>query len=142
MALTGQFNMFPLVAMPEQYPAQRSHPIIMEIPELAITILAAYEVQYSRWNGTANDNLWTNLSNWDGNIDPSSGLDYVIIPTGLAHYPTASSPDFTLGSGKIMILQPEHRLPLVRSQITEPLNFNVMRPNMSSLICSSRNRYR
>ena len=39
MVLTGQFNMFPLVAMPEQYPAQQSRPIIMEIPELGIMIL-------------------------------------------------------------------------------------------------------
>jgi len=37
----------------------------------------------------ANDNLWTNLSNWDGNVDLQVfGLYHY--PTGLAHYPTAS----------------------------------------------------
>jgi hypothetical protein len=99
--------------------------------------IGAYEVQYSKWNGTANDNLWTTLSNWDGNIDPSTGLDYVIIPSGLAHYPTASSPDFTLGPGKIMILQPGAQATFGALTNNGTFKLQCNATDMSSLICSS-----
>jgi hypothetical protein len=99
--------------------------------------IGAYEVQYSRWNGTANDNLWTNLSNWDGNIDPSTGLDYVIIPSGLTHYPTASSPDFTLGAGKNMILQPGAQASFGAFTNNGTFKLQCNATDMSSLICSS-----
>ena len=99
--------------------------------------IGAYEVQYSRWNGTANDNLLTNLSNWDGNIDPSTGLDYVIIPSGLTHYPTASSPDFTLGAGKNMILQPGAQASFGAFTNNGTFKLQCNATDMSSLICSS-----
>jgi hypothetical protein len=69
--------------------------------------IGAYEVQYSRWNGTANDNLWATQSNWDATIYPGSlsGTGDIIIPSGLTHYPTGDvSQGFVIGSGKYMIL--------------------------------------
>jgi hypothetical protein len=71
--------------------------------------IGAYEVQYSRWNGTANDNLWATQSNWDATIYPGSlsGTGDIIIPSGLTYYPTGDvSQGFVIGSGKYMILNP------------------------------------
>jgi len=73
------------------------------------TDIGAYEVQYSRWTGGSNDKTWTSSGNWDGGVPTTSSSD-VIIPTGLAlNYPiiATSPPDFEIGSGKIMILEPE-----------------------------------
>jgi len=106
-------------------------------PRIGNYDIGAFEYQYRKWNGTANDNLWTNLSNWDGNVDPSSGLDYIIIPTGLAHYPTASPPDFTLGSGKIMILQPGAQATFGTLTNNGTFKLQCNATDMSSLICSS-----
>jgi hypothetical protein len=71
--------------------------------------IGAYEVQYSRWNGTAHDNLWVTQSNWDATIYPESlsGTGDIIIPSGLTHYPTGDpNQGFVLSSGKYMILNP------------------------------------
>ena len=68
--------------------------------------IGAYEVQYSRWTGASSD-LWATPSNWVANVDPASGTGDVIIPSGLSVYPIGSaSQDFTIGAGKIMILNP------------------------------------
>ena len=78
-------------------------------PRISNYDIGAYEVQYSRWNGTANDNLWGTASNWDSNISPGSmsGTGDIIIPSGLTHYPTGDpNQGFVLSSGKYMILNP------------------------------------
>ncbi len=50
---------------------------------------------------------WATATNWDGSVDPSLGTGDVIIPTGLSNYPTGSATqDFTIGSGKQMIIEP------------------------------------
>jgi hypothetical protein len=68
--------------------------------------IGAYEVQYSRWNGST-DNLWVTSSNWDSNVDPGSGTGDIIIPSGLSSYPTGDpAQGYVLGSGKYMILKP------------------------------------
>lgn len=71
--------------------------------------IGAYEIQYSRWTGTAHDNLWVTQSNWDATIYPGSlsGTGDIIIPSGLTYYPTGdASQGFVIGSGKYMILNP------------------------------------
>jgi len=77
-------------------------------PRIGPYDIGAYEVQYSRWTGGSNDKTWTSSGNWDGGV-PTTSSD-IIIPTGLAlNYPiiATSPPDFEIGSGKIMILEPE-----------------------------------
>ena len=69
--------------------------------------IGAYEVQYSRWNGSANDNLWSTSSNWDSNLYPGLGTGDIIIPSGLTYYPIGNpSQGYVLGLGKNMILNP------------------------------------
>ena len=99
--------------------------------------IGAYEVQYNRWNGTANDNLWTTLSNWDGNVDPSTGEGDVYIPAGLTHYPTGSSPYYTINSGKLMILEPGAQATFGTLTNNGTLKLKCDATNMSSLIGGS-----
>ncbi len=58
------------------------------------------------WNGSANDNDWTNASNWTPANSPSTTSD-ISIPNGLASYPTISSPTtviaITIDSGASLI---------------------------------------
>ena len=58
------------------------------------------------WNGSANDNDWTNASNWTPATSPSTTSD-ISIPNGLASYPTISSPTtviaITIDSGASLI---------------------------------------
>ena len=42
------------------------------------------------WNGSANDNDWTNASNWTPAVSPTTTSD-ISIPSGLTSYPTVSS---------------------------------------------------
>lgn len=68
--------------------------------------IGAYEVQYSRWNGS-DDDLWGTPSNWAGNVTPSTGEGDVYIPGGLAHYPTLNpAPSFTIAAGKFLTMEP------------------------------------
>jgi len=99
--------------------------------------IGAYEVQYNRWNGTANDNLWTNSSNWDGNVNPATGEGHVYIPGGLTTYPTGSSPDFTINSGKNMILEPGAQATFGTLSNNGTLNLQADATSMSSLILNN-----
>lgn len=68
--------------------------------------IGAYEVQYSMWTG-ATSTSWSTQTNWVASVDPATGSGDVVIPTGLTNYPTGTpAPDFTIGSGKQMILYP------------------------------------
>lgn len=67
--------------------------------------IGAYEVQYSRWNGSSGTS-WTEPLNWEEEVDPGSGSGDVVIPVVTAgnEYPIWT--DITVGSGKYMIVDP------------------------------------
>lgn len=71
--------------------------------------IGAYEVQYSRWDGSAGT-TWTNAANWEQNISPVSGSSDIVIPGGLTYYPITSGTNFTIGNGKYMIVEPGGRV--------------------------------
>jgi|WetSurMetagenome_2_1015567.scaffolds.fasta_scaffold00034_34 hypothetical protein len=99
--------------------------------------MGCYEVQYSLWTGTTSTS-WSTSSNWVSNIDPASGSGDVIIPSGLSTYPTSSSnPDFTIGSGKQMILNPGARATLGALTNSGTLRLESSSGGTSSLIVSS-----
>jgi hypothetical protein len=65
--------------------------------------IGAYEVQYSIWKTNAATTDWGTSSNWDGLATNSAQSIY--IPSGATNYPTGSpAPDFTIGSGKELVL--------------------------------------
>jgi hypothetical protein len=76
--------------------------------------IGAYEVQYSRWKSNASTPNWNTGGNWVGGV-PNSSRD-IIIPhiSGTSPvYPTGSpTQSFTLGAGKMMILEPGAQLTL------------------------------
>jgi hypothetical protein len=108
-------------------------------PRIGNYDIGAYEVQYSRWNGTANDNLWTTQSNWDGNVNPGSGTGDIIIPSGLTHYPIGDpNQGFVLSSGKYMILNPGAQATFGNFRTTgATLKLESDASDISSLIVSS-----
>lgn len=68
--------------------------------------IGAYEVQYSRWMGTADDQ-WPNLANWEQSIDPSAGTGDIVIPSSCPNYPTGVvDQDFIIDSPNHMIIEP------------------------------------
>lgn len=74
--------------------------------------IGAYEVQYSRWNGSTST-IWGTPSNWDSNIDPNSGSFDVIIPSGLTNYPTGDpSAGYVIPLNRTMILYPGAKVTL------------------------------
>ncbi len=80
---------------------------ITNVARVHITDIGAYEMLYSLWTGT-NGTSWSDPSNWAGKRVP--GNTNVIIPGGLANYPTsAPGPTFTLNSGLEMIMEPGSR---------------------------------
>jgi hypothetical protein len=95
--------------------------------------IGAYEVQYSRWAGTTSD-LWATSSNWASSVDPATGTGDVIIPSGLTNYPTGSaSQNFTIGSGKVMILNPGAKATFGTLTNSGTLNLESDATNISSL---------
>jgi hypothetical protein len=76
----------------------------IELPDIG-----AYEVQYSNWTGAVSTS-WSNSTNWSASVDPSSGSGDVVIPFlsgATPNYPIGTpAPDFTIGTGKTMILRP------------------------------------
>ena|GEM_PF-391640 len=68
--------------------------------------IGAYEVILSRWQGTINTD-WNDAANWQGSILPVPSLSDIIIPAGATNYPTGPfSQDYTIGTGKYMLLEP------------------------------------
>lgn len=85
---------------------------ILGNPTIGMKDIGAYEVKYSLWTGST-DNSWSTASNWDKNNDPPSGTGDVLIPAGLSRYPVnTSNGNFTIGSGKKMILEPAAKVTL------------------------------
>ena len=69
-----------------------------------ITDIGAYEMVYSRWNGSIGTS-WTYPKNWERSYLP--GATNIVIPGGLTNYPTAApGPSFTLNAGLRMIMNP------------------------------------
>jgi hypothetical protein len=80
-------------------------------PTIYLKDIGAFEVQCSRWKTTASSTDWATDSNWDGGV-PVSTRD-VVIPAGATNYPTgSSSQDYTIGSGKKLLMYPGSRLTL------------------------------
>jgi parallel beta-helix repeat protein len=99
--------------------------------------IGAYEVQYSRWTGATNTS-WSTSTNWEANVDPSSGTGDAIIPTGLSIYPVnASNPDFIIGSGKQMIIEQGARVTLDDLTNNGTLKLNHTTAGFASLIINS-----
>ena len=72
-----------------------------------ITDIGAYEMVYSRWNGSMST-AWGFPKNWERSYLP--GSTDIVIPGGLANYPVvAPGPSFTLIAGLRMIMMPGSR---------------------------------
>ncbi len=98
--------------------------------------IGAYEDQYSRWKTTASSTDWATPGNWDQGV-PTSSQD-VIIPSGATNYPTGSSAqDFTIGAGKLMVLNPGAQATLGALTNSGTLRLESDATGISSLICSS-----
>ncbi len=106
-------------------------------PRIGTYDMGAYEVQYSRWTG-ATDTDWGTATNWDQSVDPSSGTGDVVIPTGLSNYPNVTTTeDFTIASGKYMILEPTASVTLDVLTNNGTLNLNSDPSGMFSLMVST-----
>ncbi|HRW86640.1 MAG TPA: T9SS type A sorting domain-containing protein [Bacteroidales bacterium] len=107
------------------------------IPRIGPTDIGALECQYSRWTGSTSTS-WTTASNWEADIDPSTGTGDVVIPSGLSNYPVnASNPDFTIGSDNVMILEPGTRATLNNLTNNGSLTMEADASGLSSLIMTS-----
>ena len=97
--------------------------------------IGAYEVLYSGWKLTAVSTDWTNVLNWDGGV-PTTASD-IVIPDGAANYPTATpAPDFTIGTGKLMAIEPGARVTLGVLTNNGILRLNNSATKSASLILS------
>jgi hypothetical protein len=106
---------------------------------ISTTDIGAYEVQYCRWKTTAATTDWTTAGNWDGGV-PTNTRD-VVIPTGATNYPIGSpAQDFTVASGKIMILEPGSRLTLNNLTNNGSLKLNASASGFSSLLINNYSR--
>jgi hypothetical protein len=98
--------------------------------------IGAYEIQYSGWKTTATSTDWGTASNWDGGI-PTSSVD-VLIPSGASYYPTgSSSQNFTIGTGKLMLLKPGAQVTLGTLTNDGTLKLQSDATNISSLIINN-----
>lgn len=99
--------------------------------------IGAYEVQYSRWNGSSGT-AWTIGTNWDAGIIPIDGSSDVIIPFGLTNYPIGSSSlDFIIGTGKFMILNPGAKATFNTLTNNGTINLNSDASGIYSLLMNS-----
>ncbi len=66
--------------------------------------IGAYELQYTRWRTNAASTDWNSPSNWDGGVPTSTSN--VVIPAGADNYPVLTpAPDFTIGTGRYLIIE-------------------------------------
>ena len=99
--------------------------------------IGAYEVQYSSWTGATSTD-WATVTNWQSSIVPISGTSDVIIPTGLTNYPTgSSSQNFTIGPGRMMLLNPGAKVTLGTLINNGTLKLGSDVSNISSLIAAT-----
>lgn len=72
--------------------------------------IGAYEIQYSRWIGTSDDN-WNTATNWEKDMFPSIGTGNIVITSGCMNYPTGlDDNDFVIDVSKFMIIEPGARI--------------------------------
>lgn len=103
------------------------------------TDIGAFEVQYSRWRTTASSPGWNTDANWDGGV-PTSARD-VIIPADALFYPTESpGPDFTIGSGKQMIIEAGAKASLNNLTNNGVIKLNHNTTDFASLILNNYTR--
>ncbi len=104
---------------------------------IGITDIGAFEARYCIWTGATNT-LWSVATNWEGSIDPSTvGSADILIPSGLTNYPTGSSPDFTIQTGRIMLIQPGAHVNLGNLINNGSLTLQSDATALSSLLISS-----
>lgn len=66
--------------------------------------MGAYETQFVMWRTDAATTDWNTASNWDGGVPTSSSN--VVIPPGATNYPVLTpAPDFTIGTGKFLVIE-------------------------------------
>lgn len=103
------------------------------------TDIGAFEVQYSRWKTTASSIDWSTENNWEGGL-PTSARD-VIIPAGASYYPVESpGPDYTIGSGKQMIIEAGAKATINNLTNNGILKLNHSITDFGSLILNSYTR--
>lgn len=101
--------------------------------------MGAYEVQYSRWRTTAASNDWNSAGNWEPGVP--TGTSDVVIPAGASNYPvTEPGPDFTIGSGKQMIIESGARATIDDLTNNGTLKLNHNASGFASLILGSYTR--
>jgi hypothetical protein len=106
-------------------------------PRIGPYDIGAYEVQYSSWTGVTNTD-WATPTNWQNSIIPISGTSDVILPTGLSNYPIgSSSQNFTIGTGRVMLLKPGAEVTLGTLVNNGTLTLGSDASNISSLIATS-----
>jgi hypothetical protein len=99
--------------------------------------IGAYEVRYNSWKTDASSTTWATESNWNNGIVPDDTQN-VIIPSGATNYPTGSATqDFTIGTGKGMILEPGALVTLGTLTKTGDLKLQSDASNISSLITNN-----
>ncbi|MBE0677133.1 MAG: hypothetical protein IH592_00060, partial [Bacteroidales bacterium] len=95
----------------------------------------AYEMIYSRWNGSFGTS-WTYPKNWDGTFPP--GARNVVIPAGLANYPVnVPGPAFTLNAGLRMIVEPGARVTFTSLTNNGTVELRATETAMASLLTDS-----
>ncbi len=95
----------------------------------------AYEMIYSRWNGSFGTS-WTYPKNWDGTFPP--GARNVVIPAGLANYPVnVPGPAFTLNAGLRMIVEPGARVTFTSLTNNGTVELRADETAMASLLTDS-----
>ncbi|MFN2336385.1 MAG: right-handed parallel beta-helix repeat-containing protein, partial [Bacteroidales bacterium] len=95
----------------------------------------AYEMVYSRWNGSFGTS-WAYPKNWDGTFPP--GDRNVVIPAGLANYPVGvPGPTFTLNAGLRMIVEAGARVTFTSLTNNGTVELRADETAMASLLTDS-----
>ena len=106
---------------------------------VGIADIGAYEVQYTGWKITASSTDWNSAANWDGGV-PTGSTD-VVVPTGAANYPIGlPSQDFTVGAGKMFIIEQGARVTLNDFVNNGTLRLNSTAAGFASFILNSYTR--
>ncbi|MBN2863472.1 MAG: hypothetical protein JXN62_09945 [Bacteroidales bacterium] len=111
---------------------------------IGTTDIGAYEYIFMvfTWQGddTSNPTLWDDPDNWDSGIVPSEN-ESIIIPSGLTNYPVGStSQDYTIASGKEMVIESGARVTLNNLTNNGTLKLNHDASGFASLIINGYTR--
>jgi len=108
---------------------------IVNSSRIHIPDIGAYEMIYSRWNGSFGTS-WTYPKNWDGTFPP--GVRNIVIPAGLANYPVdVPGPTFTLNAGLRMIVEPGARVTLSSLTNNGTIDLRADETAMASVLTNS-----